>query len=163
MKEQDNKLTLQETEQLCRLYMDCHLSVFQETELRYFLTQVDYHSPLIDEVRCIMDMDVYISDNSIIKTTEHKNRLSGNWFLPISIAASVALIIGIGLIFFKTSSTETVESQSYYIAYVDGQRLSDEAARLQIEAEKRSVDNFIKEMSELELSKQQIIDNFFNP
>lgn len=37
MKEHDVKLTLQETEQLCRLYMDCQLTVLEETELQYVL------------------------------------------------------------------------------------------------------------------------------
>ena len=33
MNRQDIQLTLHETEQLCRLYMDCRLSVLEEAEL----------------------------------------------------------------------------------------------------------------------------------
>ncbi len=160
MKEQDDKLTLQETEQLCRLYIDCSLSVFEETELRYFITQVDYHSPLIDEVRRIMDIDVYIADKPFIKAYNYKKRLFSKLFVPISIAASIAIIFSISLIFFQNSSIVQNSDQPYYIAYVDGHRLSDEAARLQIEAEKKSADDFIKEMSELQAREQQMIDNF---
>lgn len=163
MREQDDKLTLQETEQLCRLYVDCRLSVLDEAELRYFLTQADYHSPLIDEVRQIMDIDTYISDKPFVKTGYGRKPASLKWRLFMGIAASIAIIIVMGLSFRLVSSHSSVESQSYFIAYVDGQRMSDEAARLQIEAEKRSIDEFIKEMSELEASKQQMIDNFINP
>lgn len=163
MKEQDDKLTLQETEQLCSLYMDCNLSVVEETELRYFLTKVDYHSPLIDEVRQIMDVDTYISDKPFAKNGSNRKPRFRRWPAIVSIAASFAVIIGIGFFFRLSSSHGLAESQPYYVAYIDGHRLSDEDARLQIEAEKRSVDDFIKEMSELEASNQQMIDNFFNP
>ncbi len=160
MKAQDYKLTLQETEQLCRLYMDCKLSVFEETELRYFLTQVDYHSPLIDEVRQIMDIDTYISGKPFVKTGSGRNLQFRKRTVYMSIAASVAILIGIGLSFRQDSSHGSVESQSYHIAYVAGHRLSDEAAKLQIEAEKKFADDFIKEMSELEAREIEMIDNF---
>ncbi len=160
MKEQDYKLTLQETERLCRLYMDCKLSVLEETELRYFLTQVDYHSPLIDEVRQLMDIDNYISDKHFVKTGFGRNLRFRKWVVYMSIAASVAILISIGISLWHDSSHSSVESQSYYIAYVNGHRLSDEAAKSQIEAEKVFADDFIKEMSELEAREIETIDNF---
>ncbi len=160
MKEQDYKLTLKETEQLCRLYMDCRLSVLEETELRYFLTQVAYHSQLIDEVRQIMDIDTYISAKPFVKTGSGRNLQFRKRTVYTSIAASVAILIGIGLSFWQDSPHGSVESQSYYIAYVDGHRLSDEAAKIQIEADKIFADDFIKEMSELEAREIEMIDNF---
>lgn len=163
MKEQDYILTLEETEQLCRLYMDCGLSVFEETELRYFLTRVDYHSPLIDDVRRIMEIEVHTVGKNVIEARSVRKSKLHKWVAYSGIAASVALVIGVGLLFLKTSSVNSVESQSYYVAYVGGHRLSEEEARMQIEAEKKSADDFIKKMSELEASKQQMIDNFFNP
>lgn len=162
MKEQDDKLTLQETEQLCRLYMDCNLSLFEETELRYFLTQVDYHSPLIDDVRKVMNIDVHIVNKPFIKAGSSRKPLFRKWFVPISTAASIAIIFSIGIISFQNSSIKQNTEHPSYIAYVNGQRLSEEAARLQIEAGEKFADHFIKEMSELEVSKQQIIDDFFN-
>lgn len=163
MKEQDDKLTLQETEQLCSMYMDCSLSVLEETELRYFLTQVNYHSPMIDEVRRIMDIDTYVSDKASNKDGRAKKRLFRNWRVYAGVAASIALIIGIGISLRQPSSQASEESQSYYIAYANGQRLSDEDARIQVEAAIKSADGFLKEMTELEASKRQIIDDFFNP
>ena len=162
MKNKEYILTLQETEQLCSLYMDCNLSVLEETELRYFLSNVDYHSPLIDEVRQIMNIDTYIPVKPFVKADSNKNIQFRKRSVYMSIAASIAIVIGIGVSFWQSLSHDSVESQSYYIAYVDGHRLSDEAARSQIEAEKKLADDFLKKMSELETNKQQIIDNFFN-
>lgn len=163
MKEQDNKLTLKETEQLCRLYLDCSLSVFEESELRYFLTQVDYHSPLIDEVRLIMKIDTYITDKGFSKSGSRGSLLLRRLSGYLSIAASVALVIGIGVYFWKPSSQDSVASHSYYIAYVNGHRINDTEARIQIEAGIKSADDFIKEMSERESISKKMIDNFFNP
>lgn len=86
MKQVDDKLTLQEIEQLCSMYIDCDLSVFEETELKYLLTQVDYHSPLIDEVRQIMAIDSYISDKSYVKANKKKKHIFSLWPKYISIA-----------------------------------------------------------------------------
>ena len=163
MKDTDYILTLQETEQLCLLYMECQLSVLEESELRYFLTQTDYHSPLIDEARLTMEIDTYISDKPFIKTGNGNKHPFRKWQVYMSIAASVAIVIGIGISFLKPSSDGSIESKSYYIAYVDGHRLDDAEARLQIEAEKKAADDFIKEMSELESRNKKMIDNFFNP
>ncbi len=58
MTKQHNELTLQETEQLCSYYMDCRLSVLQENELRYLLSRLDYHSPLIDDTRKLMGIEL---------------------------------------------------------------------------------------------------------
>lgn len=58
MKEHDVKLTLQETEQLCRLYMDCKLTVLEETELQYVLGKMPYSSPCIDEARMLMGVSL---------------------------------------------------------------------------------------------------------
>lgn len=44
-KEHETTLTMQETEQLCRLYMECRLSVLEETELCYLLQKLPYTSP----------------------------------------------------------------------------------------------------------------------
>lgn len=163
MKQQNAKLTLHETEQLCRLYMDCNLSVFEETELRYVLTKVDYHSPLIDETRQIMEIESGISNKPVVEAGYNRKRSFHKWGAYVSIAASIAIVIGIGLPLWRTSAKDAVEPQSYYIAYVNGHRLNDEAARLQIEAGKKAAEDFIKEMSELEESKQQMIEKFFNP
>lgn len=157
MKEQDAKLTLTEIEQLCHLYMECRLNVLEETELQYVLTQVVFHSPLIDDVRGIMGITQTVAAGK--KVTRRKLSFRKR-MVYTGIAASIALLLGIGLTFFHTSSSRQDVSESYYIAYADGQRLDDEAAKAKIEAEIRAADKFIKEMSEIEAHEKQMIDNF---
>ena len=42
MKDNTNILTLQDIEELCRLYLDCELSVLEEQELEYVLLNTSY-------------------------------------------------------------------------------------------------------------------------
>lgn len=160
MKKQDVKLTIRETEQLCSLYMDCSLSVLEETELRYLLSQIDYHSPLIDEVRQVMKIDTYISDNPLINSERHGNFKFRKWKVYMSIAASIAIIIGIGFFNWESFSNDSIENKPFYMAYVNGHRLSEKEARLQIEASEKAADDFIKKMTDLEAQQQNMIDNF---
>lgn len=160
MKYQDVKLTLQETEQLCSLYMDCRLSVLEEIELKYVLSQVDYHSPLIDEVRQLMNIDTYISDKPLsIEGSSIKFKFR-KWKINMSIVASIAIIIGIGVFHWESFSNDAIENKSFYIAYVNGKKLSENEARLRIEASEKAADDFIQKMSDLEAEQQKMIDNF---
>lgn len=163
MNEQENRLTPQETERLCELFMDCKLSVLQENELRYVLAQIDYHSHLIDEVRTLMGIELSAFDKPVPATPVIRKRWWSKKASHFSIAASIAIIVCLGVGLFHNGISDYNTSTPEYIAYVDGHRLSEDAARVQIEAEIRAADDFIKEMSELEARKQQIIDDFFNP
>ena len=164
MKEQDSKLTLQETEELCSLYMDCRLSVLEETELQYVLSKMDYHSPLIDDVRKLMGIELSAANKTFEKVKpQKKQRWTWNKRTFYSgIAASIVILLGIGLSIYHNSSNLHDSSAPYYLAYADGSRLSDEEARLQIEADMRSADAFIREMTELEEQEKQMMDNFYN-
>ncbi len=51
-------LSFEETEHLCRLYMDCQLTLLEETELQYVLGFLDYSSPIIDQTRSLMDISL---------------------------------------------------------------------------------------------------------
>lgn len=162
MKERDCRLTLQETEQLCRLYMDCELSAIQENELRYILFQVDYHSALIDEVRQLMKIELSAFAKTTSEFSRKKNVGRARWRTAyFSAAASIMLLVGVGLSIFYSSSFKN-DTKAYYIAYDSGQRLSDEAARAQIEEEMQSAEDFMNEMALLEARENEMIDNFIN-
>lgn len=127
MKEQDIKLTLQETEQLCRLYMDCRLSVLEETELQYILGKLPYSSPCIDEVRMLMGFSI---SPKVSKSDKNKTRLWRVRYI-ISVAASFTVLLVIGISLFRNHSMNerTYDSSHIYIeAYSHGERLNmDEA------------------------------------
>lgn len=162
MKEQENKLTIQETEQLCRLFMDCRLSVFEETQLQYVLSKTDYHSPLIDEVRTLMGVEAAIGQTGSSSVVSGSKKAWTRRMLYSSVAASVALIAAIGISLYNSPSSLPASSESTYIAYVDGKRLSKEDARLRIEEEMQSAEAFMKEMTLLEARNKEMIDNFIS-
>ncbi len=157
-----DKLTLQETEQLCELYMDCKLSVLEESELQYLLSKVDYHSPLIDEVRDVMGVELAIGNKATVGAGAKKRWRWSKRVVYSGIAASIAIVFGIGLSLYHNSSSQQTSSAPYYLAYANGHRLSNEAAKVQIEAEMQSAEAFMKEMSELEAQEKQMMDNFYN-
>lgn len=160
MNEQDYRLTLQETEQLCELFMDCELSVMQENELRYVLSHTEYHSTLIDDVRTLMGVELSAFDNPLTKNLPIRKR----WWTKksyLSIAASITILVCLGTGMFHYTSSD-YSSKQEYIAYVDGHRLSQEAAKKQVETDILLADNFLNEMSVREESDKTMIDNFFN-
>lgn len=152
MKDTDHNLTLQETEALCRMYLDCRLSVFEETELQYVLLHSAHRSPLIDDVRALMMIEPSVAR---VKPKSYR--------LYFGIAASVALLLGIGIPLFINSSKSAADSDgTYYIAYSHGRRLSDEEARRQAEAAIKESQEFMKEMAEIEARDKQMIKDFTN-
>lgn len=126
MKEHDVKLTLQETEQLCRLYMDCRLTVLEETELQYVLGKMPYSSPCIDEVRMLMGVSIPQKD---INTSKKSYRFLKNKTV-ISIAASFVILFAIGFYLHSGSSPSISDDPVYIAAFTHGKRLKgNEAAK----------------------------------
>lgn len=126
MKEHDIKLTLQETEQLCRLYMDCRLTVLEETELQYVLGKVPYSSPRIDEVRMLMGISLPMNVKESPK--RRLGRLSR--IATLRIAASVTILFAAGVALFHNghgiqgSPLPLDENHVYIAAYSHGKRLN---------------------------------------
>ncbi len=86
MKQYTRHITVEEAEQLCRLYIDCQLSVLEETELEYVLMQSGLDSPLISETRTIMG----ISRSVNFQMPKKHLFLTWGWH----VAACVAILIG---------------------------------------------------------------------
>lgn len=130
MKEQDKILTLQETEQLCRLYMDCRLSVLEEAELQYVLSKLPYSSPCIDEVRMLMGLTINPESFKAKKKTFSVFRN----ITAIRIAASFTILfaIGIALLYNPHASSDSPSSfgngHVYIAAYSHGERLKGSEA-----------------------------------
>ena len=130
MSEQNINLSLQETEQLCRLYMECRLTVLEETELQYVLGKLPYSSPCIDEVRMLMGLTIPAEDLKVNKKSFgfFRNRKA------VGFAASVAILLGIGITLvhkqFSPSDPSSLNDDSpvYIAAYNYGERLNGEEA-----------------------------------
>lgn len=158
MKETDHILSLLETEQLCQMYLDCRLSVLEEQELKYVLSRIEYTSSLIDEVRGVMGIEEKIVEKKMPSAKLKRTHSIYNYKLFLGIAASFALLIVIAISLFRNSSVHYPDD-SYYIAYADGQRLSEEEAKRQIFTEIQAADEFVREMDEMEHQERTIIDN----
>ncbi|MBD5316694.1 MAG: hypothetical protein HDS11_03375 [Bacteroides sp.] len=158
----ENKLTLQETEQLCECFMDCKLSVIGENELRYVLCHVDHHSPLIDSVRSLMGIELAVFDRSTPTVPRIRTRLWTKKASRVSIAASIAVLACIGVSVFHPAPSGREDSAPEYIAFANGRQLGKEAAKKQVEADVILADNFLKEMAEQEAREKAMIDDFFN-
>ena len=86
MKQDTRHITIEEAEQLCRLYMDCQLSVLEETELEYVLMRSELDSPLLHETRALMG----ISRSVYLQAKKKSLFVAWGW----RAAACVAILIG---------------------------------------------------------------------
>lgn len=86
MKQNAKHITMEEAEQLCRLYMDCQLSVLEETEMEYVLMQSELDSPLLSETRALMG----ISRSVNLQAKKKSLFVTWGW----RAAACVAILIG---------------------------------------------------------------------
>lgn len=121
MKEQDPKLTIQETEQLCRLYMNCRLSVLEETELQYVLGKLPYSSPCIDEARMLMGLTIHPEALTAKKKVFNLFRNKA----AISIAATITALLAIGIALLHNQSVNEFSHDDVYVAaYIHGERLN---------------------------------------
>ena len=86
MKQDTRHITIEEAEQLCRLYMDCQLSVLEETELEYVLMRSELDSPLLHETRALMGI------SRSVNLQAKKKSLFVTWGLRA--AACAVILIG---------------------------------------------------------------------
>lgn len=134
MKEQDVKLTLQETEQLCRLYMDCRLSVLEETELHYVLGKLPYSSPCIDEVRMLMGLTISSRALRNNKKKKHFGFLRSWQIISIAASFTILFVCGLALLHDRTTKLPYDSSLSndnipvYVTAYCKGKPLNGNEA-----------------------------------
>ncbi len=158
MKEQDVKLTLQETEQLCRLYMDCRLTVLEETELQYVLGKLPYSSPCIDEVRILMGLTVKPRSN---KSGNKKFGFIRNR-TALSIAASFTVLMVVAVALFNNRAMTEQNDTGVYIAYANGTKVDHKQTIQQVKADMKTAEVFLNHIAELEAQEQKMVDNFMN-
>lgn len=158
MKEHDVKLTLQETEQLCRLYMDCRLTVLEETELQYVLGKVPYSSPRIDEVRMLMGISLPMNVKESPK--RRLGRLSR--IATLRIAASVTILFASGVALINNSTVNDNYSSGIYIAYANGQKISQQLSVQQVKSDMEQADEFLDRIAQMEAEEQEQVENFIN-
>ena len=99
MKQNAKHITMEEAEQLCRLYMECQLSVLEETELEYVLMLSELDSPLLRETRALMG----ISRSFNLQAKKKLLVVAWGW----RAAACAAILIGSVALLRNHVTTET--------------------------------------------------------
>lgn len=119
MNDSKDILSLPEVETLCRLYMDCKLSVLEETELEYVLSRMDFDSPLIDETRKVMGLSRKANLAPQVSAPKPRARM---WWCGV--AASIALLVGAIGFLHKSDRCDVNDNNVYIAAYCNGKELS---------------------------------------
>lgn len=126
MKTDDLNLTVDGLDELCRLYMDCKLSVMEEKELEYVLSHTSLTTSSIEEVRSLMGIQVL----PVCSSKQARAKRNWNWRLFLGTAASVAIIISVAIYFVSQQGNmpEHNGSPVSITAYCHGQQLNEHDA-----------------------------------
>lgn len=155
MKHPENQFTTEEIEKLCQLYMECQLSLLEETELEYVLMHSDFNSPLINETKELMAVSQSFKMES---SKPHKSI----WTWPLRVAACAALILGSIAIFRFNSHKHLNPGDENCIVYVAGERVNSEEAHKIAEADVAKMQEFILTVNELNVQEETKVKQFMN-
>ena len=131
MKDKDIELSVKDIETLCNLYIECKLSVLEETELYYVLLKTDKNSALINETRSIMGVERKIAE---LKPTTIPKKPFYKRFAFYAAAACLAFVIALSVpIIFNNTPEEknqdnSASTQIECVVYSNGKRISGEEA-----------------------------------
>ncbi len=170
MKEDNEILTRQETEQLCRAYLEGGLTVMEETELRYLLDTQPYKSPVIDEARESMLAEMLLM-REIVSKKKLKSKPRFKWLRrTMGIAATLTVILALSAIFSKSGNNRDMmiadshysmsavdEAEVTVIAYEGGKRLSHDASVAAVNESMRKAESLMAmaEAREMEENMKQ--------
>lgn len=122
-------------------YFNCELSENEESRLRRQIAQTQLRHPAVDEIRALMGI------------RSRRRKLN---FRPVmaacSVAASLALVVSIGVSLLSGPSNSFT---SDCVAYVDGERITDEEAVLRL-----TIGNLAEFESGHEEVKESMIEDF---
>ena len=159
------ELSVGELETLCNLYIECKLSVLEETELYYVLLKTDKNSALINEAKAIMGIERKIAYS---KPTTHRKKPFYKGFTFYGATACLALVIAISVpkIFNdRTDENNRVNITSTPIecvVYSNGKRISGEEAISIAQTNIDKMNSFEKKIQLHVESEQEKIESFMS-
>ncbi len=151
-------LTLQEIEQLCQAYIDCHLSRLQEKELELVLLCSELTSPIITEVRTLMGLTTLMPITQLKNNNIKKAKL--RLFKYTSIAACVAIIALCSGYFFRVR--QPIEETRDVYACVDGKLLTGYAAQAVVNKTEEETMNMFRSIIEDAECEQRLSEQYMN-
>lgn len=163
--ENNEKMTLEELEQLCRLFFDGSLSVSEEEDLSVVLSETSLRSKIIDEAIFIFGIEKVARNNqtahsqSVAERGNDKNKaasevmigLRGAFRRILATSAVAASLIAILSVAWHTLDTGQGVAEPVYEVYENGKLVSDAGI-----AKKKALESyyenmrFVKEMKEME-------------
>ena len=156
MKHYDNQFTIEEIERLCQLYLDCQLSVLEETELEYVLMQCDFKSPIIYETKELMTI------SHSVKFAETKKTRSSFLAWSMSAAACMAIALGTFTLLHHFNNTNKSLNNDYCIVYISGKRADNEEAHKIAEADVAKMQQFMQTVNEQRAQEEAKVEQFMN-
>lgn len=117
-------MTIEELDHLCRLYMDCRLSLLEEKELEYILSRSPLTSAATDEVRALMGVQA-VTARRAASPAPRPLRV-WRWRAIAAVAASVAVVLAVGVHLLTTprSGLASGDTYEYIAAYSHGRQLT---------------------------------------
>lgn len=152
MKHPENQFTIEEVEKLCQLYMDCQLSVLEETELEFVLMQSDFDSPLINETKELMAVS---RSFKLEASKPHKSI----WSWALRVAACAAIVLGALALFQHININR---DNGNCIVYVAGKRVCAEEAHIIAEADVAKMQQFMRVVNEQKAQEEAKVEQFMN-
>lgn len=152
-KEQATTLTLQEAEQLCRLYMECRLSVLEETELCYVLQKLPYTSPCIDDARLLMGIS--LAAPAVVKAVSRR-RPRRRLLWAAAAAACVAVMFSAKAFFTPAPA------QHRCVAYIHGRMYTGERAEAELQKNLAATEAFIQRLEAVIAEQNERIEYILN-
>lgn len=152
MKHPENQFTIEEVEKLCQLYMDCQLSVLEETELEFVLMQSDFDSPLINETKELMAVS---RSFKLEASKPHKSI----WSWALRVAACAAIVLGAFALFQHININR---DNGNCIVYVAGKRVCAEEAHIIAEADVAKMQQFMRVVNEQQAQEEAKVEQFMN-
>lgn len=123
-----NDMTLPQLLEAIEQYFECALTDEQEKELRHEIAITSHSHPAIEEAKAVMGIQAAATRLRLKQHRQHDTPQKGaasKIFPILSMAASLALIITLGILFARPVENEADRT---CIAYVNGKVVTDEEA-----------------------------------
>lgn len=155
--EKEKYISIEDTEQLCRLYLECKLSRLEEAELQYVLGIIPYDTPVITEVRTLMDLTLSCAIEKKASSFAEVDRNRKNMKKRLlQISASVALILSAGIPIYLHYNRQ---DDFYCQVYSHGKEISRDKAIIIAEDQLERIDSFLEHIKSIEEEQQHKIDS----
>ena len=155
----NEKMTLQELEQLAQAYMDCRLSRLQEKELELVLLCYEFSSPIIDAARDTLRLTVQMTPYNIAEIA-HEKKHKKRFYKYAGIVAGIAAIFACGVAFFRNPQY-SAQSPKTYIC-VDGKVMNQYVAQSIAEETEKETMEMLRDVVEDAENEQRLTTQYMN-